>query len=58
METKADSVFFTLDKFLSLVLPEGATKDHPFTCPLGPQAPPLETMPLPPMLVAVAEKDE
>jgi acetyl esterase/lipase len=57
METKADSVFFTLDKFLSLALPEGATKDHPFTCPMGPQAPPLETVPLPPMLVAVAEKD-
>jgi acetyl esterase/lipase len=60
METKADSVFFTLDmldKFLALALPEGATKDHPFTCPMGPQAPPLETVPLPPMLVAVAEKD-
>ncbi|KAL6620246.1 hypothetical protein ACP70R_035385 [Stipagrostis hirtigluma subsp. patula] len=60
LETKADSVFFTLDmldKFLALALPEGATKDHPFTCPMGPQAPPLESVPLPPLLVAVAEHD-
>jgi acetyl esterase/lipase len=60
LETKADSVFFTLDmldKFLALALPEGATKDHPFTCPMGPQAPPLESVPLPPMLVSVAEND-
>ncbi|XP_037470321.1 probable carboxylesterase 17 isoform X3 [Triticum dicoccoides] len=38
-------------------LPKGATKDHPYTCPMGPNAPPLESVPLPPMLVAVAEKD-
>jgi acetyl esterase/lipase len=60
LEAKVDSVFFTLDmldKFLALALPEGATKDHPYTCPIGPQAPPLESVPLPPMLVAVAEKD-
>ncbi|KAL6909962.1 hypothetical protein ACP4OV_001220 [Aristida adscensionis] len=60
LETKADSVFFTLDmldKFLALALPEGATKDHPFTCPMGTQAPPLESVPLPPLLVAVAEND-
>ncbi|CAN6346848.1 unnamed protein product [Urochloa humidicola] len=60
LETKADSVFFTLDmldKFLGYALPEGATKDHPFTCPMGAQAPPLESVPLPPMLVAVAEND-
>ncbi|CAN6351019.1 unnamed protein product [Urochloa humidicola] len=60
LEAKADSVFFTLDmldKFLAYALPEGATKDHPFTCPMGAQAPPLESVPLPPMLVAVAEND-
>ncbi|KAG2627538.1 probable carboxylesterase 15 [Panicum virgatum] len=60
LETKAASVFFTLDmldKFLALALPEGATKDHPFTCPMGPLAPPLASVPLPPMLVAVAEDD-
>ncbi|XP_066367852.1 carboxylesterase 15-like [Miscanthus floridulus] len=60
LETKADSVFFTLDmldKFLALALPEGATKDHPFTCPMGAQAPPLESVPLPPLLVSVAEND-
>ncbi|TVU19356.1 hypothetical protein EJB05_35500, partial [Eragrostis curvula] len=60
LETKADSVFFTLDmldKFLAMALPVGATKDHPFTCPMGSQAPPLESVPLPPLLVAVAEND-
>jgi acetyl esterase/lipase len=50
-------VFFTLDKFNAMALPEGATKEHPFTCPMEPQAPPLEAVPLPPMLVAVGEKD-
>ncbi|KAF8719767.1 hypothetical protein HU200_024523 [Digitaria exilis] len=60
LETKAESVFFTLDmldKFLAYSLPVGATKDHPFTCPMGPQAPPLESVQLPPMLVSVAEND-
>ncbi|TVU19355.1 hypothetical protein EJB05_35499, partial [Eragrostis curvula] len=60
LETKADTVFFTLDmldKFNALALPEGATREHPFTCPMGPQAPPLESVPLPPMLVAVGEND-
>jgi acetyl esterase/lipase len=60
LEAKADGVFFSLemlDKFLAYGLPEGATKDHPFTCPMGPQAPPLESVPLPPMLVSVAEDD-
>ncbi|XP_025805210.1 probable carboxylesterase 15 [Panicum hallii] len=60
LETKAASVFFTLDmldKFLAYALPEGATKDHPFTCPMGPLAPPLASVPLPPMLVSVAEDD-
>jgi acetyl esterase/lipase len=60
LEAVSDSVFFTLDmadKFIAMALPEGATKDHPYTCPMGPHAPPLESVPLPPMLVAVAEKD-
>lgn len=60
LEARPDSVFFTLDmldKFLAMGLPEGATKDHPYTCPMGPHAPPLESVPLPPMLVAVAEND-
>jgi acetyl esterase/lipase len=55
-----ESVFFTLDmldKCNAMALPVGATKEHPFTCPMGPQAPPLESVPLPPMLVAVAEND-
>ena len=53
-------MFFTLDmldKFNAMALPVGATKEHPFTCPMGPQAPPLESVPLPPMLVAVGEND-
>ncbi|GMN59247.1 hypothetical protein TIFTF001_028336 [Ficus carica] len=54
------SPFLTLemvDKFLSLSLPVGCTKDHPFTCPMGAAAPPLETLLLPPMLLCIAEKD-
>lgn len=46
-----------LDKFLGYSLPEGATKDHPITCPMGEAAPLLETVRLPPFLVAVAERD-
>lgn len=60
LEPRPDSVFFTLDmldKFLAMALPEGATKDHPYTCPMGADAPPLESVPLPPMLVAVGEHD-
>ncbi|CAN6333085.1 unnamed protein product [Urochloa humidicola] len=60
LETKADSVFFSLDmldKFNAMALPAGATREHPFTCPTGPQAPPLESVPLPPMLVSVGEND-
>ncbi|KAG6524738.1 probable carboxylesterase 15 [Zingiber officinale] len=60
LEQQSDSVFFTLDmldKFLELGLPEGATKDHPYTCPMGEAAPPLEKVALPPFLVGVAEKD-
>jgi acetyl esterase/lipase len=60
LEVTPDSVFFTLDmldKFLAMALPVGATKDHPYTCPMGPHAPPLESVPLPPMLVVVGEKD-
>ncbi|XP_058079346.1 probable carboxylesterase 15 [Magnolia sinica] len=54
------SPFLTLDmvdKFLALALPLGSTKDHPITCPMGPAAPPLSRLNLPPFLVAVAEND-
>ncbi|XP_052174696.1 probable carboxylesterase 15 [Diospyros lotus] len=44
-------------KLMDLGLPEGCTKDHPVTCPMGPSAPPLSLLKLPPMLVVVAEKD-
>ncbi|CBI32823.3 unnamed protein product, partial [Vitis vinifera] len=33
------------------------SKDHPITCPMGAEAPPLAGLKLPPMLVVVAEKD-
>ncbi|KAG0453380.1 hypothetical protein HPP92_024684 [Vanilla planifolia] len=46
-----------LDKFLALGLPDGEGKDHPYTCPMGDEAPPMEKIHVPPMLVAVAEKD-
>ncbi|GMH18425.1 hypothetical protein Nepgr_020266 [Nepenthes gracilis] len=55
-----ESPFLTLDmvdKLLSLALPVGSTKDHPITWPVGPAAPPLRELNLPPMLLCVAEKD-
>lgn len=54
------SPFLTLDmvdKFLSLALPAGSSKDHPITCPMGTDAPPLESLDLPPFLLCIAEKD-
>ncbi|KAJ8420983.1 hypothetical protein Cgig2_001813 [Carnegiea gigantea] len=45
------------DKFLSLAFPIGSTKDHPITCPMGPAAPLLSGLHLPPILYCVAEKD-
>ncbi|KAJ0978940.1 hypothetical protein J5N97_014414 [Dioscorea zingiberensis] len=59
LEMKQDA-FLTLDmldKFLGLGLPEGSTKDHPYTCPMGETAPEMEKLRLPPFMVAVAEKD-
>ncbi|GKU91400.1 hypothetical protein SLEP1_g5281 [Rubroshorea leprosula] len=55
-----ESPFLTLDmvdKFLSLALPVGSTKDHPITCPMGEAAKPLEGLNLPPYLFCVAETD-
>ncbi|KAK7271522.1 hypothetical protein RJT34_27492 [Clitoria ternatea] len=46
-----------LDKFLGLALPVGWNKDHPLTCPMGAEAPPMEGLKLPPFLVCVAEMD-
>lgn len=46
-----------INKLISMALPTGATKDHPITCPMGPLAPPLAGLKLPPMLVVVAEMD-
>ncbi|XP_011034694.1 PREDICTED: probable carboxylesterase 15 [Populus euphratica] len=55
-----ESPFLTLDmvdRFLKLALPKGCTKDHPFTCPMGQAAPPLDSLNLPPFLLCVAEAD-
>ncbi|KAL1096348.1 hypothetical protein V6Z11_D06G217700 [Gossypium hirsutum] len=55
-----ESPFLTLDMvdtFLALALPNGCTKDHPITCPMGSFAPPIETLSLPPLMYCVAEKD-
>ncbi|CAA0831906.1 Probable carboxylesterase 17 [Striga hermonthica] len=55
-----ETPFLTLDmvdKFLNLALPVGATKDHPITCPMGKDAPPLEGEILPPYLYCVARQD-
>ncbi|XP_039118837.1 probable carboxylesterase 17 [Dioscorea cayenensis subsp. rotundata] len=46
-----------LDKFMALALPEGATKDHPYSCPMGTAAPAMEELRLPPFMVCVADKD-
>ncbi|ESW05640.1 hypothetical protein PHAVU_011G197000 [Phaseolus vulgaris] len=57
---KPQSPFLTLDmvdKFMSLALPLGSTKDHPITCPMGDGAPPLGGLKLAPFLVCLAEMD-
>uniref|UniRef100_A0A7N0UCE5 Alpha/beta hydrolase fold-3 domain-containing protein n=1 Tax=Kalanchoe fedtschenkoi TaxID=63787 RepID=A0A7N0UCE5_KALFE len=55
-----ESPFLTLDmvdQFLAFALPAGSNKDHPITCPMGPAAPPLESLKLPPMLLCVTDLD-
>lgn len=57
---KPQSSFLTLDmldKFLDLALPLGSNKDHPITCPMGVNAPPLSGLKLPPFLLCLAEDD-
>ncbi|CAO2820816.1 unnamed protein product [Amaranthus hypochondriacus] len=52
--------FLTLDmvdKFLRLGLPIGSTKDDPITCPMGPTAPSLSGVHLPPIMYCVADQD-
>lgn len=46
-----------VDKLLGLALPIGSTKDHPIRCPMGPAAPPLSGVHVPPILYCVADKD-
>jgi acetyl esterase/lipase len=46
-----------IDKLLALAVPVGGTKDHPYVCPMGEEAPAMEGLTMPPLLVAVAELD-
>jgi len=60
METPPDIAMLsteTVDKLFSLALPEGSTKDHPIINPMGPFAPNLQHLNLPPFLVAIADHD-
>ncbi|XP_057807951.1 probable carboxylesterase 17 [Salvia miltiorrhiza] len=57
---KAETPFLTpemMDKLFAMALPEGATKEHPITCPMGEAAAPLETLKLPPYLYCMADHD-
>lgn len=46
-----------IDKLLALAVPAGGTKDHPYVCPMGEDAPAMEGLNMPPLLVAVTELD-
>jgi acetyl esterase/lipase len=45
------------DRYLRLALPEGATRDHPAVNLVGPEAPPLPAVAMPPLLVVAAGRD-
>jgi acetyl esterase/lipase len=47
----------TSDSYWRMALPAGAGRDHPWCNPLSRGAPRLESLPLPPVLVCVAEAD-
>ncbi|KAF9617257.1 hypothetical protein IFM89_035201 [Coptis chinensis] len=60
LQKQHETPFLTLDmvdKFLGLALPIGSTKDHPITCPMGSDAPPLIGLTMPPLLFVVAQND-
>ncbi|KAL4203312.1 hypothetical protein AMTRI_Chr01g127230 [Amborella trichopoda] len=61
LNLESDSSFLTLDmvdKFLALAVPRGATKDHPYTCPMGEAGmAEIEGLELPDFLVPIAERD-
>ncbi|KAJ4787004.1 alpha/beta-Hydrolases superfamily protein [Rhynchospora pubera] len=46
-----------IDKLLTLAVPAGATKDHPYVCPMGKDAPAIEGLKMPPLLLVVGDKD-
>ncbi|KAK1263003.1 putative carboxylesterase 15 [Acorus gramineus] len=45
------------DRYWRLSLPLGATRDHPYSNPFGPESPSLEPLELAPMLVVVGGRD-
>lgn len=47
----------TSDCYWRMALPAGANRDHPWCNPLSRDAPRLETLPLPPLLVCISEAD-
>ena len=60
METPPDIAMISIelmDIVFRLAMPEGSTKDHPITNPMGPFAPNLQNMNLPQFLVAIAGHD-
>ncbi|KAH9304722.1 hypothetical protein KI387_009126, partial [Taxus chinensis] len=59
-EIPPDSALLTLemvDRFMALSLTVGSTKDDPITNPMGPQAPPLNTLSFPLLFVGIADRD-
>ncbi|CAN6165207.1 unnamed protein product [Urochloa humidicola] len=46
-----------VDRYARLFLPAGATRDHPAITLVGPRAPALAAVAMPPMLVVAAERD-
>ncbi|CAO1948969.1 unnamed protein product [Urochloa humidicola] len=56
----ADATHLTadmVDRYARLFLPAGATRDHPAINLVGPRAPALAAVAMPPMLVVAAERD-
>ncbi|KAF0907939.1 hypothetical protein E2562_022325 [Oryza meyeriana var. granulata] len=45
------------DQMWRLALPAGSTRDHPAANPFGPESPPLDGVPFPPVLIVDPERD-
>ncbi|KAJ1282540.1 hypothetical protein BS78_03G060400 [Paspalum vaginatum] len=55
--TESGAPATAVDQLWRMVLPEGATRDHPLANPFGPDSPGLEPLPLPPVLVVAPGLD-